>query len=204
MFQVKKIIYCMIAVVAVTACGSKKKSSSPVATAPGVYQQINGQCYHSANLSVVVDMSLCNQYNNQNGNQFYTNHLGQCVNRSTGAIAPNPSYCGTGQSNQYIPNGSGGCIDRYTGQAVNPSLCANLGGSQYYNNGYVCVDRYTGQQVNPSLCQTGSSGAQCYGYFYFYAEDAYGPYIVDTFCSGRDCSGFALYETQTNQLRYCQ
>lgn len=202
MFQLKRLVGVVLGLVVVTGCGSKNKSSSPVATAPATYYIGNGGlCYNSSNTQ--VDMSLCNQYNNLNNNQYVLNGQGVCVLRSNPAqIAPNSSYCSS--IGQYTFNGAY-CIDRNTGAQVSVTLC-NSTYNQYYSQGTICIDRNSGQQVPFTYCSSGQYTGSCVGTYYYYAYDSYydEDVIITTICSGADCAGYGLYEAATNQYRYCQ
>lgn len=72
------------------------------------------------------------------------NQYGQCVQLTTGQIAPNTNYCGTNTGYSY--NSAGQCIQTSTGQIVATNYCTNVNnggyttqlcsGTYYYNQGY--------------------------------------------------------------------
>lgn len=89
-----------------------------------------------------------------------------------------------------------------SGQMVQNTYCAQSGNSAYYWMNGSCYNT-ANQIVNPAYCtnQNAQPGSQqCYGTYYYYTY--YGTQQIS--CNGANCSGYTLYNTQTNQQVFCQ
>lgn len=99
----------------------------------------------------------------------------------------------------------GGYCYNNSNQMVANQYCSQSTNSGYYWSNNTCYNTMN-QPVNPGYCSTqnGQPGQpgfqQCYGNYYYYSQ--YGTQQIT--CNGSNCSGYQLYNSQTNQQVNCQ